>query len=294
MSCGIDACSVRSSPLFGVARRPQGNARHPGVIVLGGSEGGLNPLLGPFLARNGFVSLNVAYFGAPRLPAELREVPLEYFNAAIEWLQRCSYVWPERLAVVGASRGGELAMLLGSLYPELRAVVSISGSGVALLGVAKRWEHLYSSAWSWRGSPWPFVPHQLSSDALAVLQEGGRLSVDAMREAVWRDTDLLDAATIPVEQINGPVLLLTGAEDSVWPAKELSEVATERLRRFRHGFYFEHRCYAELGHEMTFASGPEAAPGYVLHPRVGARVITFLTQALHPLACIPGESGRSF
>jgi hypothetical protein len=49
------------------------------VILLGGSDGGVMEGSAAVLASRGYAALALAYFGAPPLPPELIEVPLEYF-----------------------------------------------------------------------------------------------------------------------------------------------------------------------------------------------------------------------
>ncbi len=74
--------------------------------------------------------LALAYFGLENLPPELYEIPLEYLETAIRWMSNQPTVNADRLAVVGGSRGGELALLLGATFPKLRAVVACVPSGV--------------------------------------------------------------------------------------------------------------------------------------------------------------------
>ena len=94
------------------------------LILLGGSEGGkswsdqtefIQELVG-----QGFCVLSLGYFGTGDLPADLRGIPLEYFAKAFHWLStQEGLVVPNDYAVMGVSRGAELALLLGSRYPKL-------------------------------------------------------------------------------------------------------------------------------------------------------------------------------
>ena len=144
MGEGVETAEVRENGLFGRLFVPEVSAGRPapGVLVLGGSEGGLFPYVtyeAALLASHGFAALALAYFaGDPAsteippgvLPESLAGIPLEYFRGAIGWLGRREGVDPDRLGVVGHSRGGELALLLGATDPDLKAVVSYVGSGV--------------------------------------------------------------------------------------------------------------------------------------------------------------------
>src|SRR5690606_16935547 len=149
-----------------------------------GSDGGMSPyteLTAALLAARGYATLALAYFRLGQLPPSLSEIPLEYFGDAAAWLQDQPGAEPECIVVVGTSRGGELALLLGSTYPNLKAVVSYVGSGYVhpeYIGLAS---DVSVSAWTWRGEP---VRH---------------LDAYEMTEAELRE------AEIPVERINGPV-----------------------------------------------------------------------------------------
>jgi dienelactone hydrolase len=101
--------------------------------MLGGPEGGLTSYVmreAALLAGHGFAALALAYFYIGSLPRRLAGIPLEYFGGAIRWLQDQPSVRGDRLGVVGTSRGGELALLLGAHYLDLEAVVSYVGSGL--------------------------------------------------------------------------------------------------------------------------------------------------------------------
>lgn len=58
----------------------------------------------------------------------------------------------------------------------------------------------------------------------------------------------LKRAEIPVERISGPVLLISGADDQLWPSARLSGVAAERLEEHDHPYSYEHLSYEDAGH----------------------------------------------
>jgi dienelactone hydrolase len=65
--------------------------------------------------------------------------------------------------------------------------------------------------------------------------------------------DALAAAEIPVERIAGPVLLLSGTDDRLWPSRELSDAALRRLESRGHPHAHEHLSFPGAGH---FFFGP--------------------------------------
>ncbi|MGA2262283.1 MAG: acyl-CoA thioesterase/BAAT N-terminal domain-containing protein, partial [Acidobacteriota bacterium] len=119
---GVQRVVVREEGLHGVLFIPDTKNRYPGVLVVGGSEGGVPVRQAAWLASRGFVALALAYFRYEDLPARLEAIPLEYFQRALTWMLTRPEVAGNRLAVVGASRGGELALQLGSMFPQIGAV----------------------------------------------------------------------------------------------------------------------------------------------------------------------------
>ena len=123
---------VRDAGLYGTFFYPaSGEHEHvPAILLLGGSRGGLNESKAALLASHGYAVLSLAYFNYEQLPRYLVNIPLEYFATALDWLQAQLSVSSDRLAVMGESKGGELALLLGTIFPQIKAVVAYVPSGV--------------------------------------------------------------------------------------------------------------------------------------------------------------------
>jgi dienelactone hydrolase len=110
----VQDLTVAANGVAGVLATPSEPAG-PGVLLIGGSDGGLNPgyvAMALMLAAHGYPALAVAYFNAPGLPNALRDIPIEYFARAAALL-------PGPVRVVGVSRGSEAALLLAARYPHL-------------------------------------------------------------------------------------------------------------------------------------------------------------------------------
>lgn len=237
--------------------RSPAHERLPVVIVLSGSGGGLDLDKAAVLSRHGFAALALAYFRVPPLPAWLHRIPLDYFEAALGWLAAQPEIDPQRIGVVGVSRGAELALLLGATFPQIRAVVAYASSSVAwAAGGREKTTGEIIPSWMWRGEPVPFAPLPLrrfmwrSAFPVAVLRRP--VMFRNLFRAGLRDRDAVERAAIPVEQIRGPVLLVSGGEDHVWPAKEMSDAIVARLdgRGFSHPV--EHWHYPRAGHMLRY------------------------------------------
>jgi pimeloyl-ACP methyl ester carboxylesterase len=223
----------------------------PAVIFLGGSDGGLNEPWPALLASHGYDVLALAYFGLDGLPRDLSEIPLEYFAAAIELMRE--RVGGLKLAVIGASRGGELALLLGATFPQIQAVVGYVPSGVTWPGIGIDPTASTRAAWTYRGKPLPFVPQHPTPPTVC---ESGSLSFTPSFLASLEDRDAVEAASIAVERINGPVLLISGEDDRLWPSTKLANIAMDRLRKHRFPHDFRHLSFAQAGHMIRFPITP--------------------------------------
>jgi dienelactone hydrolase len=200
--------SLTSEGFSGVFFAPPRSSPSPAVLLFGGSEGGLygTYLLGAQLAAHGYPALVIAYFKAPELPQTLERIPLEYFAKALGWLRQQPHVDPERLAVLGVSRGSEAALLLGVHYPSLvHAVIASVPSNVSLCGIAAV-PTCAGPAWMLGGKALPYTreydtPHPTDDPA----------------------------AVIPVEKIRGPVFLACAEKDAVWTSCAYARAIRARL-----------------------------------------------------------------
>lgn len=246
---------VREGGLVATYLRPKGEAVLPAIIVVGGSEGGLRSAEGLAyrFAERGWGVLAIAYFGKDNLPPKLANIPLEYFDPAVKWLKRQPLLRSDELALVGISRGGELALLLAAHNPAFNRVIAIVPSHV-VWGPVGAFSDKSISAWTLGGKPLPYVPHVREPDYSAKPYCGTPDFVADLRQSA-----LAEAATIPVENIQGAILLLSGEDDQVWPSALMSRLAIKRLTAAKHPYRFEHVSFPDAGHLIT----PELDPGLI-------------------------------
>jgi dienelactone hydrolase len=215
----------------------------------------------------------------PGLPPQLEEIPLEYFVTALRWLQAHPAVDAQLLGSVGASKGGELVLLLASMFPDFKAVVAFVPPVVVFQSIAPpSWPK--TSSWSYQGKPLPFVPYvypdNFRSDQLVTLYEASLAQPEAVKRAM-----------IAVERINGPILFLTGKADTLFPATRMADMAIARLRQSRFPFPVEHLAYDNAGHEisrvqknpLTKRGGTVAGNGKAQHD-AQKRMVTFFKTSL--------------
>ena len=233
--------------LQGILFVPASDGPHPGVLVVGGSEGGMPRERAAWLASHGYAALALAYFHYDGLPRNLEAIPLEYFGSALAWMMQRPEILPDRIAVVGSSRGGELALQLGSMYPEIKAVVAYVPANVrypSCCGAGTRLPY----AWTWKGEALAFVPQRSLKDESAIM---------------------MSHAQIAVEQIRGPIMLISGDDDGVWESSVMANEIVGHLKSVHFAFPVEHLKYPHAGHR---AGRPEIVPtwhGKVIQPISG-------------------------
>lgn len=255
---GVRAEPFTSNGVVGILYRPGNSRTNRGVILLGGSEGGFPAPEGAMLASRGFVVLALAYFGATGLPATMQRIPVEYFGRAIHAMRSLPEIGGAAVTMIGASRGAEGALLVGSRYPEINGVVGVSSSHVLWEGATARMLP-GGPAWIDGDKPLPYVPFHIGPVFAAryvwSTVSGSSISLKPMfLDSLSRVGT--DDVHIPVERIQGPVLLVSGTDDRKWPSALMSGRAMDRLRRNHHPYSDEYVSYEGAGHWIPSAYLP--------------------------------------
>ncbi len=244
---GVSVTEVRDNGLVASFCLPSTPGKHPGIIVLGGSEGGIDSNIptAMLLAEQEYAALALAYFQFEQLPQQLEEIPLEYFKQAIDWMGSNASVESSRIGLIGTSKGGEAALLVSATYPEISAVVAYVPSHAVFesinhTGSRKR---VVKSSWTLHGEPLPFVPYRYRFGLMC--RQGLLLGIYI---GSLQNQEAVERAIIPVERINGPILLISGKEDGIWPSSMMCTHVVERLKQQNFVFPFQHLSYDKAGH----------------------------------------------
>jgi dienelactone hydrolase len=250
---GLRTVDLREAGLVGKLVLPSlgdQNNRIPAVILLGGSEGGIDDAGATLLASHGYAALTLAYFGVDGVPSELVNIPVECVLQAVKWLQARPEIDRRRIAVAGGSRGSELALLAASVSSEIKAVIAKSPSGVVWGGISKSPELRGSvSAWTYEGKPLPFLSATAPPELMQEFYAKGALH-SRLYDYLFSDRDSVKQATIHIERIQGPVLLISGAEDRVWGSPIMARQIMERATQFDRAGFFESITYDGAGHNI--------------------------------------------
>lgn len=212
--------------------------KQPLIVGLGGSEGGntwaseyWKNTRDQFLAR-GYAFLALGYFGAKGTPEQLNKIAIDEVYAAIKMAASTKGVNAKKIAIVGGSRGGDLALLLAAHYPDINCVVALVPSHVAFPGNTN---HFSTSAWTYQGEELPFVP--VNEAAFPHLM---KRDLRATFTAMLQDSLAEEKALIKVEKINGPIYLLSATRDEIAPTTPMCEKMMNRLKEKDFKHHYEH------------------------------------------------------
>jgi acetyl esterase/lipase len=248
MGTGFDITRVDAGPLPGVFFGRADAGPQPALLVLGGSECNLQTtvFVAAWLTTMGYQTLAVDYCHG----GFIREVPLESLHAALDALAARPSVDPQRLGVMGGSRGGELTLQLAADEPRLRAAV-------AMVPSPYRWADTQDGtdfAWTRGDAGLPRVPVANVGPSTEPLPGGliGYRSTPAFTASVEQASPAaLSAATIPVGSSNASLLLIGAGDDGLWPSCRFTADALALLADAGH--YATHPldqrlCLEQAGH----------------------------------------------
>lgn len=225
---------IRGKDLTANFYYPKNKQKMPLIIMLGGSEGRISgDEFAKIISSHGYAVLALGYFGMENLPKSLEKIPLEYFFNAIDWTKEKPFIDTNRIVIAGGSRGGEAALLIASMRNDVKGVIAIEPSNVIWQGIPNGLSVLFSkkSAWTLNGKKLPYLKH---SNIFSIVGQFacGKKQIEflEMHETIFTaDKSDIEAATIKVEKINGPILLIAGKDSKLWPSFYMCENIKSRL-----------------------------------------------------------------
>ena len=244
---------------------PDGEGPFPAIIMLGGSEGGdyAARTFGPGFAQRGYAVLGLPYYspswgGSPQfpdLPQAFVDIPVDLVGAGRDWLAARGDVDADAIAVMGDSKGTEMALAAAAYLGGFAAVAATVPTDVIWEGWGAGAEGERSS-FSLNGEPLAFVPYEGMRDTLRRQARGERVTIrtphDAGRAA---NPEAVERARIPVERIAAPVYLLGGMNDQTWASGDMAlNIADAREAA---GLPTEALIFGEAGHGL---GGPPTRP----------------------------------
>ena len=149
---------------------------------------------------------------------------------------------------MGASRNAELSLVIASLFPNLiGGVIAYAPSSVSWSNTVLPYNSdQLKASWKYQGADIPYIPMEKIS---------GNDSNNIETLSYWKSglakNDYIAQATIKVEKINGPILLLSGLDDKVWPSSLMADMIEQRLKEYQFQFSFQNIKYENCGHQIS-------------------------------------------
>lgn len=255
---------------------PPGDGPHPGVLLLGGSGGGIpSGVRAKVLASRGYAVLALAYFqpsdiGADtgdedrsldRLPETMVEVPLSYFDHAVAWLADHEAV--ADVGVVGGSRGSEPAVLTAARNDAVSSVVVSAPLAYAFCTFER--EAFGDPAWVDDDEPVPYLTNEFRFGSIGMFVRifwlaftGGDISyARSFRRAVENaSASDREAAALPVEEADAPFFFVSGGDDELGPSEYMGRTLVDRLDEHEYDHEYSHHSYPAAGHVVSVPYTP--------------------------------------
>ena len=222
------------------------------LICFSGSDGGIElakTLAGVFQSQ-GLTTLALAYVLEEGLPQQFSRVPIDTLEAAAKRLHDMGY---KKVGLWGISKGAELALLAGSLMPELvNAVIAVAPMNTVCQGFGKDKGIVFipGSSWSFHGKELPYSSYGMEKFPLGQI--------------LWKSIKIKDVtmydlylplvqnpnpdAVIKAENITGPILLISSKMDNMWPSEVAAKQIMKRLKDHNFPYEYKHLSYDYGGH----------------------------------------------
>ncbi|WBY18013.1 acyl-CoA thioester hydrolase/BAAT C-terminal domain-containing protein (plasmid) [Erythrobacteraceae bacterium WH01K] len=234
--------------------RGAGEGPRPAILLLGGSEGGLREYRNVFarqLAREGYSVLYQAYYSTTDDNKSFNMVPLETFDASLDWLETNPDIRAGPVGIIGHSKGAEAALLVASKDDRIGAVIAAMPSDVVWQGFDFDSIDMsqFSSSFAEGGEPVAYLPYATLGWHEYFTADEPRLEIFKLSRGL---ADEYPSAFIEVEEVAGPILLICGKDDTLWPGCRMAE-ALARRSTSNSGPATEVLAYDNAGH---WAFGP--------------------------------------
>jgi pimeloyl-ACP methyl ester carboxylesterase len=236
----------------------------PLIVGFGGGEGGnawasnhWKKTRDEFLQK-GYAFLAIGYFGMPNTSQKLDRISLNAIYKEIDKAVENPKINANKIALIGGSKGAELILNLASRYPTISAVVAIVPSHVSFPGLTMTMDH---SSWIYNNEEIPYVPANER-----IIPAATRGDLHTMFSIMLEDATLMEVnnAEIPVENINGSILIMSARKDEAWPSLVMSNKIIERLNNKNFPHYYEH-IISDGDHASPLEKFPEIFEFLNLH-----------------------------
>lgn len=258
----IEILHVNES-IVGTLCYPKNKDSLPAIVLLGGSDGSVHESSAAILASQGYAVLALAYFGKEGLPKGIENIPLEYVEKAFNFLENKSFVNKNKFGIIGHSRGSELALLYASKYSNINSVIAVAPSSIVFSGMLN-FQTTSQPAWTYKGEPLNFfTPERSFKDTVSffkhLILKKPFSNIEKMKQNI-SDEDKLQPFKIPVQEIQAPIMFISGTDDHVQPAELFVKQMQHSLKNHRYSENNKFISHIGAGHFSAFPSNISSLP----------------------------------
>ncbi|PMC37441.1 hypothetical protein CJ195_11845 [Bacillus sp. UMB0899] len=274
---GITKEAVQDEQLKGTVFHPKQQSRYPAVIILGGSDGGMQEHAAALLASRGYVTFALSYFGVEGVPKDLENIPLEYFQKATLRLKNHPYANGE-VSLIGYSRGGELALLLGATYPHYTSIIAGAPSAYITAGM-KNGIFAPVPSWIMNEQPLPYMKFTYRFSTMFSYLKNWIVKKPISFLSIWdqslQNKEAIKAAKISVEKIKAPIMFISGEDDQLWPSSHYVRLMEETVKKSNTPHQNHYIYYKNAGHFSSFPYSFSNLPSNVFMNTGGGMTMNF-------------------
>jgi len=207
---------------------PSKNHSDRAVIVLFGVRGLLKKLVGKWLNGQGINALLMS-------SEEMNRIPLEEFETAVRYLKEKGNT---KIGIMGMSSGGMMALAAASYIPDLTLTVALTPCDFVMEGFGFEDGNeipLGVSSLSYEGKELPYLPYAYRKDEYSqkmkeeAKETGNMMASRKMFDLSEEKHPLEEEEKIPVERIQGKVLLAGCEDDCMWDTVKYIHRMEERM-----------------------------------------------------------------
>ncbi len=225
------------------------------LIMFGGSDGEfeITKKMAELYSSKGVSVLAFAYVNETDLPKAFVRIPIDMLEAAAKRMHTYGY---RKIAVWGISKGAELELVAASLLPGLiHGVIAVSPMSIVNQGFSMEngVELKMGSSWTFHGRELPYTSYGVSKFPMGRFIWNCLKSLDVTMYDLYEPsmTHPDEKSIIKVENIQGPILLLSSKMDRMWPSELACEQMMERLKEKEFPYSYQHISYEHGSHLLV-------------------------------------------
>lgn len=281
--------TMQKHRFVGHLAEPDAGSDRAVIVIMGGEKSVLPGIkIAERFADYGITGLAVSLYGAEGLPKAVDYIPVDMFEAAINYLRVKKKI--NSISVYGMSMGSIFAVLVAKYIKGIDNVILASPAHVPFEGTKEDKKHMTGrSIATWRGKEIPFVRPDFSvrkSGKYFYDKEAGRKVTGmwiAYRDA-YKDKELEHKADMQIEETDARILMIAGTKDEAWPSDYSVKYMKNRLDEMGYKKDYKAVLYPNAGHLIGMMPGKERNKWlYRMLPLIG---LMYRTIGEHKADCL--------